>query len=46
MLEKENKIKYCCCCGKQLNRSDCEYYDLENYCPRCALQDGIITSLD
>lgn len=46
MLRKENKVKYCCCCGRVLNESDCNYYDLENYCPRCALEDGIIISLD
>lgn len=43
---EENSIKYCCCCGKPLSRSDCNYYDLEDYCPRCALNDRIITSLE
>lgn len=38
--------KYCCCCGKELNESDCNYYDLTSYCPKCALADGIITSLE
>ena len=36
----------CCCCGRQLNYDECEYYDLTDYCPRCALQDGIIDSLE
>ena len=38
--------RHCCCCGKQLNYDECEYYDLTDYCPRCALADGIITSLE
>ena len=37
---------YCCCCGKELNTSDMNYYDLTDYCPKCALADGIITSLE
>ena len=40
------QVKSCCCCGKPLNESDCRYYDLSDYCPRCALADGIITSLE
>ena len=34
------------CCGKELSVSDMNYYDLTNYCPKCALADGIITSLE
>ena len=39
-------VKRCCCCGKELSVSDMNYYDLTNYCPKCALADGIITSLE
>lgn len=39
-------VKRCCCCGKELSISDMNYYDLTNYCPKCALADGIITSLE
>ena len=39
-------VKTCCCCGKPLTEEDTDYYDLSSYCARCALADGIITSLD
>lgn len=39
-------VKTCCCCGKPLTKMDTDYYDLSSYCARCALADGIITSLD
>ena len=39
-------VKRCCCCGKELSVNDMNYYDLTNYCPKCALADGIITSLE
>ncbi len=39
-------VKTCCCCGKPLTKTDTDYYGLSSYCARCALADGIITSLD
>ena len=44
--ERDKSIKRCCCCGKELSISDMNYYDLTDYCPKCALADGIITSLE
>lgn len=44
--ERDKSIRRCCCCGKELSISDMNYYDLTDYCPRCALADGIITSLE
>lgn len=44
--ERDKSIRHCCCCGKELSISEMNYYDLTDYCPKCALADGIITSLD
>lgn len=46
IVQTLKKVRHCCCCGRELNDSDCNYYDLTDYCPRCALADGIITSLE
>ena len=34
----------CCCCGKELTNEDINYYDLTDYCIKCAIADGIRTS--
>lgn len=46
LSKNDVKKRHCCICGKELSVSDINYYDLTDYCPRCALADGIITSLD
>ena len=46
ILERSSRKKTCCCCGKELSRLDTEYYDLTDYCAKCALADGILSSLD
>lgn len=46
MRKLKIKEKTCCCCGKVLTKVDTDYYDLTDYCARCAYEDGIISSLD